>query len=217
MTHPSPRVPRMQSIFFVLQGSDRISLHGDYIIKQKLPNLQVPLGQLAKKLDKFVTEPPGYPCQTGRVYFESRTNTQVQTPNCHMHKKKYDGWFDLMDEFEWELLAICDRTVSLNDNIAQYCCPRRWRDLVEGDQRWPSITSKHCSLNFFHLSWLNVKWDSFCLKCQNDFSSSLCHLKSNSWAGAWMKLKGPIFKSIMNIAVLEFVFTETRIKNPLYK
>jgi predicted NodU family carbamoyl transferase len=119
--------------FLCSKGAIEFLVMGDYIIKRKLPNLRVLLGEAAEKSDDFDTE-PGYPCRAGRVYFESKyefeqgeteeetmeTKTRVRMPGRPMHQEKNGGWFDLMDEFEGELLAVCDGTVSLNDILAQY-------------------------------------------------------------------------------------------------
>ena len=118
--------------FLCSMGSIELLVMGDYIVKRKKANLKSLLGEATTAADAFLTE-PGFPVRSGKAYFESsfefeqgemeeemmETKTRVKMPGRPMHTES-DSFFELLDELEGELLAVCDGNASLNDIMAQY-------------------------------------------------------------------------------------------------
>ncbi len=118
--------------FLCSMGSIELLVMGDYIIKRKKPNLRSLLGE-ADKAGSYMLKEPAFPKRTGPVTFQTSfeaeegameeenvvTTTKVCMPLRPMHHSKAE-WFEVLDEFEGELLSICDGTNTLNDILAQY-------------------------------------------------------------------------------------------------
>jgi carbamoyltransferase len=119
--------------FLCSMGAIEVLVLGDYVIKRKSPNLSKLLGEVTKDGDMKVE--PACPKRAGPVTFESTfsleqgatddeesvvTTTKVRMPARPMHFEKQGEWFELLDEFEGELLCVCDGTVAFNDMLAQY-------------------------------------------------------------------------------------------------
>lgn len=60
-----------------------------------------------------------------------RTLTRVRMPSRPMHHETNE-WFELLDDLEGELLAVCDGKVSLNDIVRQYTMNSSFSDGSEG-------------------------------------------------------------------------------------
>jgi carbamoyltransferase len=119
--------------FLSSMGSIELLVMGDYIIKRKPPNLRSLLGETSKTGEDLLIE-PACPKRTGPSTFESKfevrggetseeevaTVSRVCMLGTPMHNEKDGGWFELLDELEGELLAVCDGTATMNDIMAQY-------------------------------------------------------------------------------------------------
>jgi hypothetical protein len=117
--------------FLYSMGSIEMLVMGDYVIRRKQPNLRKLLGETSKEGD--VKTDPGYPKRAGPTSFQSsfdvdagetdeekvQTITKVRMPERPMHSEENE-WFELLDELEGELLAVCDGTTTLNDIMAHY-------------------------------------------------------------------------------------------------
>ena len=104
---------------------------GEYIIKRKLPDLRKLLGEASR--DGDIVKEPCCPKRAGPAFFRSsfsvmagKTNeesivavTEVRMPGWPLHNDK-DEWYEMVDELEGELLAICDGTVMLNDILGHF-------------------------------------------------------------------------------------------------
>ena len=120
--------------FLCSMGSIEMLVMGDYVIKRKNPDLKKLLGEISRYED-VVTREPSCPTRTGPTQFQSSFSfegdgetdedelnlvTKVRMPDRPMHDERTEGWFELEDEFEGELLASCDGSNTLNDILAEY-------------------------------------------------------------------------------------------------
>lgn len=131
--------------FLSSMGSIEMLVMGDYVIKRKKPDLRKLLGETSKEGD--IIAEPACPKRTGPVYFQStfqlpeeevpdgsiETVTKVRMPGRPMHDDCSEGWFELLDELEGEILSVCDGTVVLNEILAQYTASPEGKDLSDED------------------------------------------------------------------------------------
>lgn len=118
--------------FLSSMGSIEMLVMGDFIIKRKDANIRKLLGEESK--DGLMIK-PSFPKRAGPVEFETKftignsddddeeikTTTRIRMPNRPMHtNKKDDGWFEIMDDLEGEILGICDGTVGVSEIVTQY-------------------------------------------------------------------------------------------------
>lgn len=132
--------------FLCSMGSIELLVMGDYIIKRKQANLKSLLGEVSKGENAFLTV-PGFPIRSGKAFFESsfefeqgemeedmmETKTRVRMPGRPMHQESNGGYFELLDELEGELLAVCDGNTSLNDIMAQYTAIEEDKTITSDD------------------------------------------------------------------------------------
>ncbi|CAB9528625.1 Nodulation protein [Seminavis robusta] len=118
--------------FLCSMGSIEMLVMGDYIIRRKQPDLRKLLGEVSK-YDEIVKE-PACPKRAGPANFQAtfalhgderdeesiEPATKVCMPDRPMHDERTEGWFELADEFEGEILSACDGTITLNEILAQY-------------------------------------------------------------------------------------------------
>lgn len=103
---------------------------GKYVIKRKDACIRRLLGEGKKGIYNL---PPSFPKRAGPVEYETKftigqksgeaeitQNTRIKMPNRPMHNENSDDWFPLLDEFEGELLGLCDGTVGVNDMVSQF-------------------------------------------------------------------------------------------------
>jgi len=121
--------------FLCSMGGIDMLIMGDYVIKRKSADVRRLLGE---KSDDGITLPPRFPRRAGPIHFESKftvdkigsatsnttapieTITRVRMPDSPMHNEKEGGWFTLLDDFEGQLLGVCDGSVGVNDIFSQY-------------------------------------------------------------------------------------------------
>ena len=103
---------------------------GDFVITRKKADLQQLLGSMPGEAKVKI---PAKPKRAGSATFQTSfdlkagkamedeviTTTRVKMPARLTHTEK-NGWFDLLDELEGELLCACDGTVTLNDLLSEY-------------------------------------------------------------------------------------------------
>ena len=103
---------------------------GKYVIKRKDACIRRLLGE--GKKGKY-NLPPSFPKRAGPVEYETKfligkkssdteivTKTMVRMPDRPMHNENTDDWFPLLDEFEGEILGLCDGTIGVNEIISQF-------------------------------------------------------------------------------------------------
>jgi len=119
--------------FLYSMGSIEMLVLGDFVIRRKeasVPNL---LGK--KTADGLVTE-PACPKTMGPFIYESTCQyddeyqggegipplkIRVRMPNRPMHNDdENDGWFELLDELEAEMLGLCDGMTTFQDMLERY-------------------------------------------------------------------------------------------------
>lgn len=112
--------------FLSSMGTIEILAMGDYVIKRKVANVRTLLGEEQK--NGFMT-PPSFPVRAGAVDYKntftvdkdniSETKTVVRMPERPMHDEK-DGWFEILDDLEGQLLGLCDGTVGVNEIMTHF-------------------------------------------------------------------------------------------------
>ena len=103
---------------------------GEYVIKRKEANIRTLLGEEQKN---GMMTPSSFPKRAGAVKYQttfsaglddeddsSGSKTLVQMPDRPMHNEKDDGWFEILDDLEGQLLGICDGTVGVNEIMTQF-------------------------------------------------------------------------------------------------
>lgn len=115
--------------FLCSMGGIDLLVMGEYVIRRKTPDVKGLLEEGLSQTDE-ITRPAKRPIRTAPVVFESsfsvdpkkpekgvepQTMTRVKMPGRPMHDDTKNCWLDLVDEFEGELLSICDGTNSVND------------------------------------------------------------------------------------------------------
>ena len=116
--------------FLSSMGSIQMLVMGDYVIKRKEANVRKLLGE---KGTSGMLSAPLFPVRAGAANYKSTfsasgspddmadTKTFVQIPDGRpMHNEMDGGWFELIDDFEGQLLGLCDGTSSVNDMIGYY-------------------------------------------------------------------------------------------------
>ena len=109
---------------------------GKYVLKRKDACIRRLLGE--GKQGKY-SLPPSFPKRAGPVEYETKftigkkpgeteivPKTRIRMPDRPMHN---DDWFPLFDEFEGEILGLCDGSIGVNDIVSQYMPDE------EGDER----------------------------------------------------------------------------------
>lgn len=116
--------------FMYSMGSLEMLVMGDFVITRKKADLQQLLGSMPGEAKVKI---PAKPKRAGPATFQTSfdlkagkamedeviTTTRVKMPARLTHTEK-NGWFDLLDELEGELLCACDGTVTLNDLLSEY-------------------------------------------------------------------------------------------------
>lgn len=128
--------------FMCSMGSIDMLVMGDYVIRRKDADVRRLLGE---KSEKGVLLPPTLPRRAGPVDYESKftfdnddgvkTVTRVRMPDRPMYNNKDDGWFTLLDDFEGQLLGICNGSVSVNDILSQYYMDGTGEEEVESEEK----------------------------------------------------------------------------------
>lgn len=117
--------------FFYSMNSVAVLVMGDYVIRRKEADLQRLLGEVTK--EGYLKNEPGMPTRTGPCTFQTTAEvtmteeddddtgaiTKVCMPDRPSHGPNNE-WFELLDELEAEILALCDGTVTLNEIMEQY-------------------------------------------------------------------------------------------------
>jgi len=116
--------------FLCSMGSIEMLVIGNNIVRRKQASIRKLLGEKQPK-SGFIT-PHSNPKRAGPVLFRTestisdgdvniQTVTKVKMPDRPMHdESKDDGWFEVLDELEAELLGICDGTVGVEDILEEY-------------------------------------------------------------------------------------------------
>lgn len=116
--------------FLCSMGSIEMLVIGNNVVKRKKASIRTLLGEKQPKTG-FIT-PHSNPKRAGPVFFRTEsmisdgdgnfeTVTKVKMPERPMHdESKDDGWFEVLDELEAELLGICDGTVGIEDILEEY-------------------------------------------------------------------------------------------------
>jgi carbamoyltransferase len=120
--------------FLFSMGSIEFLVLGDNIVRRKLPEVRLLLGEASKSGE--IRKEAVCPQRAGPATFESSfsvpdgpvdedeamgtVRTRVRMPQRVLHCDEKNEWYECLDEMEGELLSVCDGTVSLNDIMAQY-------------------------------------------------------------------------------------------------
>ena len=117
--------------FLYSMGSIEMLVMGDYVIRRKDANVRALMGEVTKE-DNMV-KPPAMPRRAGPFTIETMTKlgesegdtqvvTQVRMPDRPMHKcgGKDEGYFELLDDLEAQLLLLCDGEMDVQDMMAEY-------------------------------------------------------------------------------------------------
>ena len=119
--------------FLCSMGAIEMLVIGNNIVRRKQANIKTLLGEKDPKTG-FIS-PHKYPKRAGPIFFKSEstisdgtdgsdgfyTKTKIKMPSRPMHDEtKDDGWFDIIDELEGELIGICDGTTSVEDILEEY-------------------------------------------------------------------------------------------------
>jgi len=112
--------------FLSSMGTLEILVMGDYVIKRKDVSIRRLLGEEQKN---GLMTAPSFPIRAGAVDYQntftvdkddiSETKTLVRMPARPMHNDK-DGWFELLDDLEGQLLGLCDGTNGVNEIMTQF-------------------------------------------------------------------------------------------------
>lgn len=115
--------------FLSSMGSIQMLVMGDYVIKRKEANVRKLLGE---KGTSGMISAPLFPVRAGAANYKSTfsasgspddmtdTKTFVQISDRPMHNEMDGGWFELIDDFEGQLLGLCDGKSGVNDMIGYY-------------------------------------------------------------------------------------------------
>ncbi|KAL7506996.1 hypothetical protein ACHAXN_004207 [Cyclotella atomus] len=113
--------------FLSSMGSIEMLVMGDYVIKRKQADVRRLLGEKGKT---GMLSQPLFPVRSGAANYKSTFSadkdsmtdpkTLVQIPDRPMHNEKDGGWFELIDDFEGQLLGMCDGTSTVNDMISYF-------------------------------------------------------------------------------------------------
>uniref|UniRef100_A0A7S4MZR6 Carbamoyltransferase n=1 Tax=Odontella aurita TaxID=265563 RepID=A0A7S4MZR6_9STRA len=122
--------------FLYSMGSIEMLAMGEYVVRRRDADVRSLLGKVKK--DGTVVSPPLRPVRAGPFVMESttavgggpnsedqevRTTTRVRMPSRIMHDSRPDkdrGWFDLLDDLEVQVLAMCDGENDVQDMLAEY-------------------------------------------------------------------------------------------------
>lgn len=116
--------------FLHSKNSIEFLVMGKYVIRRKDACIRRLLGE--GKKGKY-NLPPSFPKRAGPVEYETKftiskmsseteilPKTRIRMLDRPMHNDKGDDWFPLLDEFEGELLGLCDGTIAVNDMVSQF-------------------------------------------------------------------------------------------------
>lgn len=118
--------------FLSSMGSVDMLVMGDYVIERKSPDVQGLLGEGRPDKTELLKQARA-PKRAGSAFFKSSfelergktnnemegfTTTHVRMPARPVHHEETNNWFELLDELEGELLAICDGSNTINDMMA---------------------------------------------------------------------------------------------------
>ena len=116
--------------FLCSMGAIEMLVIGNNVVRRKPANVRALLGEKQPKTG-FIT-PHRNPKRAGPVFFRTESTisddsedvksvTKVRMPSRPMHDEtKDDGWFEVLDELEAELLGICDGSVGVEDILEEY-------------------------------------------------------------------------------------------------
>lgn len=117
--------------FLCSMGAIEMLVIGDNIVRRKPANVRKLLGEKSPK-SKLIS-PPVNPVRAGPIFYQSESAinedlesdfdvvTKVKMPDRPMHDETNNGgWFDLLDDFEGQLLGLCDGSVSLEDILEEF-------------------------------------------------------------------------------------------------
>ena len=89
------------------------------------------MGEVTKEGE--MVKPPAMPRRSGAFSLETTTEigeteedirvvNKVRMPNRPMHKSggKDNGWFELLDDFEMQILTLCDGATDVQDMMKEY-------------------------------------------------------------------------------------------------
>jgi len=127
--------------FLCSMGSIDTLVMGNYVIRRKDADLRRLLGEQS---EKGVLQTATFPRRAGPVDYESKfkldkddtmkTVTRVRMPDRPMHNEKDGGWFTLLDEFEGQILGVCNGSVSVNDILSQYYMEGTGEEVIESEE-----------------------------------------------------------------------------------
>ena len=117
--------------FLYSMGSIEMLVMGDYIIRRKDCDVRALMGEVTKAGE--MVKPPAMPVRAGAFSLESTTEigeteedvrvvNKVRMPSRPMHKSggKDDGWFELLDDLEMQVLMLCDGQTDVQDMMKEY-------------------------------------------------------------------------------------------------
>lgn len=117
--------------FLYSMGSIEMLVMGDYIIRRKDCDVRALMGEVTKEGE--MVKPPAMPRRSGAFSLETTTEigeteedirvvNKVRMPNRPMHKSggKDNGWFELLDDFEMQILTLCDGATDVQDMMKEY-------------------------------------------------------------------------------------------------
>ncbi len=117
--------------FLSSMGTVEMLVMGDYVIKRKIANIRVLLGEEQRN---GIMTPPSFPTRAGSVNYKTTfsagvggdneasldSTTFVQMPDRPMHNEMDGGWFKLLDDLEGQLLGVCDGSIGVNEIMNQF-------------------------------------------------------------------------------------------------
>jgi hypothetical protein len=116
--------------FLCSKNSIEFLVMGKYVLKRKDACIRRLLGEGQKGKYNLL---PSFPRRAGPVEYETKftigkkssdteivPKTRIRMPDRPMHNEMNDDWFPLLDEFEGELLGLCDGTMGVNDMVSQF-------------------------------------------------------------------------------------------------